>query len=186
LASEVFVSAMMLITAVVASAILIMAVFPIVWTMVSTFSSASHDTDTRMRTDFKIVTYYASESNQIAKIWLKNIGSNSIGASEIVKSDVFFGPRGNFDRSTLNSVLMIPPPLTTPMIPLNPGQWCVALDDTTPNTIWETGETLEIDVKSSAITGSSDPKYIKSGQYVYFQFVLPNGVFRSVEFTASD
>ena len=66
MASETFVSAMMLITAVVASAILITAVFPIVWNMVSTFSSASHETDTRMRTDFKIVTTYANHSaNQL-------------------------------------------------------------------------------------------------------------------------
>ncbi len=64
---------MMLITAVVASAILITAVFPIVWNMVSTFSSASHETDTRMRTDFKIVTTYASGTTDVGKIWIKNI-----------------------------------------------------------------------------------------------------------------
>ena len=80
MASETFVSAMMLITAVVASAILITAVFPIVWNMVSTFSSASHETDARMRTDFKIVSKYCyhsaplpSDTNVVAKIWIKNM-----------------------------------------------------------------------------------------------------------------
>ena len=179
MASETFVSAMMLITAVVASAILITAVFPIVWNMVSTFSSASHETDTRMRTDFKIVTTYASHSGLplpppndkggVAKIWMKNIGTNRIGWAEVNQSDVFIGLVGDFGRATCVGKEK------DPTLLLNNG-WTYSIPGDT-NGLWETGETIEIDVASS--------KFITSGQSVYFQFVLPNGVWRSSEFTTS-
>lgn len=162
---------MMLITAVVASAILITAVFPVVWTMVSTFSTASHDTDTRMRTDFKIVTTYALGTSDTGKVWMKNIGSNKIGISDVQSADTFFGPQGNFGRM----IRQIP----NPVITANPnvGNWSLYLDDTNSNNYWDPGETLEIHAHSS--TGFS------SGDAVYFQFVLPNSVWRSSEFTSS-
>jgi len=173
LASETFVSAMMLITAVVASAILITAVFPIVWNMVSTFSSASHETDTRMRTDFKIVTTYACGTGgatctpqYISKVWMKNIGTNRIGWGEVNQSDVFIGLVGNFDRATLD--------LTT-WPPNSNKEWAYRIADTNSNGFWDPGETLEVDAYSSSFT--------TSGQPVYFQYVLPNGVSRSQEFT---
>jgi len=52
MSAETFVNALFLITAVVAAGILITAVFPIVWNMAGTFSTASHESDTRIRTDF--------------------------------------------------------------------------------------------------------------------------------------
>jgi flagellar protein FlaG len=173
LASETFVSAMMLITAVVASAILITAVFPVVWTMVSTFSSASHDTDTRMRTDFKIVTTWANSdaaSGGLAKIWLKNIGSNRIGKSEIENGDVFIGLDGDFARASFIGYN------TLPTSPYSNPQWTYVLSDT--NDYWDIGETMEIDACS--------PKFIDDGLTVYFQFVLPNGVWRTQQFPTVD
>ena len=161
---------MMLITAVVASAILITAVFPIVWNMVSTFSSASHETDSRMRTDFKIVTTYASSgpTGGFARVWMKNIGTNTIGWAEVNQSDVFIGQVGIFERATLNLG-------TLPSI--NNNEWAYRIADTNSNGFWDPGETLEVDAGS--------PHFTASGQSVYFQFVLPNGVYRSSEFTTS-
>ena len=173
MASEVFVSAMLLITAVVASAILIAAVFPVVWTMVSTFSSASHDTDTRMRTDFKIVTTFANSTIPLvrnggwAKIWIKNIGTTRIGVDEIDKSDVIVGLVGNMNRATL----------TTDWEPNVDNTWNYQLIDNNLNGLWDTGETLEIVAAKTEFTDDGLP--------VYFQFVLPNGVYRSAEFTTS-
>jgi len=162
---------MLLITAVVASAILIAAVFPVVWTMVSTFSSASHDTDTRMRTDFKIVTTYAkagtAEVSQ-GDIYLKNIGSYRMSINEIQGSDVFFGDASSFTRVPIGGAHAT-------------GGWAYEFThgtyDINSNDIWESGETLHI----VAYPGTA----LTSGQLVYFQLVLPNGVFRSVEFTVS-
>jgi flagellar protein FlaG len=161
---------MMLITAVVASAILITAVFPIVWTMVSTFASASHDTDARMRTDFKIVTTFANStpSGGWARVWLKNIGTSRIGTSEIDQSDVFIGIVGNFNRATT----LVPSPSAD-------GEWTYHFYDTNSNNVWDSGETLEVVAFSSKFKPAPDD------QSVYFQFVLPNGVTRSSEFTRS-
>jgi len=170
---------MLLITAVVASAILIAAVFPVVWTMVSTFSSASHDTDTRMRTDFKIVTTWANHNPDspgpaggVAKVWMKNIGTNRIGWTEVNQSDVFIGQVGNFDRATLDLSMDL-----SIYQPSYNKKWAYRIADTNGNGFWDSGETLEVDAYSSSFTAS--------GQSVYFQFVLPNGVYRSSEFTTS-
>jgi flagellar protein FlaG len=137
--------------------------------MAGTFSSASHETDTRMRTDFKIVATQAtySISGGLAKIWMKNIGTNPVGIPEIRQSDVFIGLVGNFQRANYMS------PIT------DNEQWNYKFDgfleDTNNNGYWDTGETLEIDATSAWFTASD--------QRVYFQFVLPNGVWRSTEFT---
>jgi flagellar protein FlaG len=170
MSADTFVSALFIITGVVAAGILINAVYPIVWSSASTFSSSAHDTDTRMRTDFKVVTTYASSSGMggIAKIWMKNIGSTQLGIPEIETADVFIGLSTNFDRATLNT-LNWPPTINK--------QWNYVLSDTNGNNLWDTGETLEVDAASSLFTAS--------GQPVYFQFVLPNGVLRSSEFTTS-
>jgi archaeal flagellar protein FlaG len=176
MSAETFVNALFLITAVVAAGILITAVFPIIWNMAGTFSTASHESDTRMRTDFKIVTTYASEGSQIGKIWMKNIGSSHVGIAEIEKSDVFFGPQGKFNRASLESgKISIPTNLKTIDAPTY--GWCYLLSDDNDNGFWDTGETLEVDALSSEL--------FTSGGYVYSQFVLPNGIWRSSEFTAS-
>jgi flagellar protein FlaG len=157
---------MMLITAVVASTILITAVFPVVWTMVSTFSSASHETDTRMRTDFKIVTTYSLGTGNYSRVWMKNIGSSQIGLADINKSDVLFGPTTSFNRLTFN-----------PTYPCFSNlKWCYSISETPPsNGYWDPGETIEILADVSNV--------VRSNQNVYFQFILPNAVSRSSEFT---
>ena len=162
---------MMLITAVVASAILITAVFPIVWNMVSTFSSASHETDARMRTDFRIVATFANASpNSKGEIYLKNVGSNRMGLEEINRSDVFFGKTGQFTRLSFTSG------------GISSGQWgyefTVASYDTNSNKIWDTGETIKVITNPTTNT-------LVSGDPVYFQFILPNSVGRSTEYSVS-
>jgi flagellar protein FlaG len=157
MSAETFTTAMFLITAVIASGVLINAVFPVVYTMVGTFSSASHDSDDRLRTDFKIIATYAKTGS--GQVWLKNIGSTRIADTDVLKSDVFCGAVGDFER-------------------LNYGTgWTGTLSDVNDNDFWDPGETLEVTMTSAKIPSS--------GNIVYFQFVLPNGVWRSMEFTAS-
>ena len=149
--------------------------------MVSTFSSASHDTDARMRTDFKIVTTYANGTTHMAQIWMKNIGTNRVGTSEIQRSDVIIGLTGNMGRAQFSSdggYITLPPPAIPPTIlSLTDNQWTYNLFDDNNNNLWDTGETLEIRAAKS--------QFSSAGQPVYFQFVLPNGVSRSLEFTLS-
>jgi archaeal flagellar protein FlaG len=168
MSAETFTTAMFLITAVIAAGVLINAVFPVVYTMAGTFQSATHESDQRLRTDFKIVTTFGKSSTSVVQVWMKNVGSQRIALSDIQKSDVFCGETGNFARLTY--------------VPGNPNptpnnEWTEVLSDLDGNNYWDPGETLEVYAIPS--------KMPSSGNMVYFQFVLPDGIWRSNEFTAS-
>jgi flagellar protein FlaG len=165
---------MLLVTGVVAAAILIVAVLPVIWSMVGTFGSASAATDRSMRTDFKIVTTYAKWSSTGGSganvtVWMKNLGTTRIGTSELKMADVYVGKSSDFKRATWYS---------SPQNRVDLSWWYI-LNDLTGGTtnVWDPGETLEIDAFCSSVSAS--------GQPVYFQFTLPSAVSRSAEFTAS-
>jgi archaeal flagellar protein FlaG len=170
MSAETFTTAMFLITAVIAAGVLINAVFPVVYNMASTFSSATHESDQRLRTDFKIVTTLAPAGSGYTQVWMKNIGSARIPMTDIKKSDVICGSETNFGRLAYVS--------SGPVA----GQWTTEFDtDTTydinDNQVWDPGETLHVIAYSSNLPASS-------GDSVYFQFILPDGVWRSVTFNA--
>lgn len=161
MSSETFTTAMFLISAVIAAGVLINAVFPVITTMTGTVASSSHQADTRIRTDLRIINSYASAPD--ATIWIKNVGSSHIQAADLNGSDVFIGRDGDFERVTKVS--------GTP----SSGEWTYAiLDDA--NDVWDPKETVEISLESTKVPAS--------GEWTYFQIVLPNGVARSTEFTA--
>ena len=171
MSAETFTTAMFLITAVLAAGVLINAVFPVVYNMANTFSSSTHESDQRMRTDFKIVTMYAREGSPgTAQIWMKNIGSTRIPISDITgRSDVFCGAQGDFDRLTYSASGG------------NAGTWTMNFNspeyNINNNDYWDPGETIKITAYTTKIPSSGD--------VVYFQFILPDGIWRSTEFTAS-
>ena len=154
MSSETITTALFLITAVIAAGVLINAVYPVVYSMAGTFSSTTHESDVRMRTDFKVIA--AVSDSGTAQIWMKNIGSERIAESDIENGDVFFGKTGSFSR-------------------IDSG-WTEQIADTNNNGVWDTGETVKITVPSGGVS---------SGEEVYFQFSLPNGVWRSYTFTVS-
>ena len=167
MSAETITTALFLITAVVASAVLINAVYPVIQNMAGTFSSSTHESDVRIRTDFKIIATSASQAAGTAQVWMKNIGSERISLSEIQRSDVFCGAVGNFDHLSYTSG--------------SPGdkQWTADFGpgyDLNANSFWDPGETLKVTAKTSIPP---------AGNKVYFQFALPNGIWRSNEFTAS-
>jgi archaeal flagellar protein FlaG len=169
MSSETITTALFLITAVIAAGVLINAVYPVVYTMAGTFSSTTHESDVRMRTDFKIISTVASGNE--AQIWMKNIGTEQIPIASIEKSDVFCGAVGHFDRLTF-----VPPGSS-----LGDGQWTYDFTsgkyDLDGNGVWDPGETIKITAVTALIPGSGD--------MVYFQFSLPTGVWRSNQFTVS-
>jgi archaeal flagellar protein FlaG len=168
MSADTFTTAMFLITAVISAGVLVNAVFPVVYNMAGTFSSASHDSDQRLRTDFKIIAYTASGAT--GKVWIKNIGSTRISAADIIRSDVLGGATGDFDRLAYDVTQAEIPP---------EGSWNAELSDLSPtNNNWDPGETVKV-----AFTTSKLPS--PTGQDVYFQFILPNGVWRSVNFPES-
>lgn len=163
MSSDTFTTAMFLIAAIAAAGILLNAVFPVIYTLASSFTQSSNEADTRIRQDYKIINTFARGG--IGQIWLKNVGSNRIAYMEINQSDVFIGAPNNFES-----------------IPFKDGDlggngWdYVVVDDT--NTYWDPGETVHLTVESEKIPTTS-------GDEVYFQFVTANGIVRSTEFTAS-
>ena len=168
MSSETFTTAIFLITAIVAAAILVNAFFPVIYSATSTFTESSHSSDERLRTDLKIVNAYTA-SDGSTKVWIKNIGSMRVGDTAISSSDVYFGIPGNFNYM-----------LYTPGVTPASGQWTFSIRESTatPNEYWDSGETLEITLKV-------DASIFSSGEYAYFQFVLPNGVSVSTQYTVS-
>ena len=156
MSSETITTALFLITAVIAAGVLINAVYPVVYNMAGTFSSATHESDTRMRTDFKVIATAASGTE--ANIWMKNIGTERISGGDIRNGDVFFGEVGSFDRLVYSS------------------DWDEEISAPNDNDIWDPGETLKITIYTTGLV---------RGEQLYFQFSLPNGVWRSKEFTVS-
>jgi archaeal flagellar protein FlaG len=135
MSSETIVTALFLIAAVVAAGVLINAVFPIISRTTETFGSVAHSTDDQIRTDIKIVNYFAK--TPAAEIWLKNIGSSRISVNDLDNSDVFIGGVGNFDRSSLQGLYN-----KTAI-----GQW------------WDPGETLDVTLASSKIPAAGGMAY---------------------------
>jgi len=165
MSSETITTALFLITAVIAAGVLINAVYPVIYEMAGTFSSTTHESDTRMRTDFKVIASAGQAGS--AQIWMKNIGSQPIAANDFIRSDVFCGVVGDFDRL----------PYSTTVGPESWTEEFVGTNyDINDNEIWDTGETVKIIATTNTIT---------SGSRAYFQFSLPNGVWRANEFTVS-
>lgn len=156
-------SAILLIVAVICAAILAMAVYPAIFTMAGTFSSASHTADQNIRTDFKIVLA-TSDTTTGVHAWMKNVGTTQISLVGITnQSNVACG-----DES----------PGGSPIQPIPYGGlsgWTAALIDPNNNGYWMPGQTLEVDVPSCRPSASTDQ--------MYFQFILPNGYSQSVTFS---
>ena len=159
-------SAILLIVAVICAAILAMAVYPAIFTMAGTFSSASHTADQNIRTDFKIVL--ATSDTTGVHAWMKNIGTTQIPLARITnQSNVACG-----DETT-----RLPP--IQPVTYGGSSGWTAALIDPNNNGYWMPGQTLEVDVPSSSCVSPSAP----STDEIYFQFILPNGYSQSVTFS---
>lgn len=163
MSAETITTAIFLITAVVATAVLVNAIYPVIYTTAGTFQSSTHDADTRLRTDFKIVATFATPGSPgQANIYLKNIGSQKLSMTEIKTANVFCGKTVG-KLLTNDQTLSLPDTWSAQIVP-------TAADDG----YWDAGETLHITATTS----------IDAGKPVYFQFILPNGIWRSQEFNA--
>jgi flagellar protein FlaG len=170
MSSETITTALFLITAVVAASVLIAAIFPAIFQMAGTFSSASHTADQNIRTDFKIISSnvdLTTGPHPVVYIWMKNVGTAQIPVADIQQSDVFCGDAGKFGRLTFNNFVTGSP---------GDGYWNAQLTDINNPNFWDPGETLEVIATTTSITGTND---------VYFQFVLPDGIWRSTQIPLS-
>jgi flagellar protein FlaG len=134
MSSETIVTALFLISAVIAAGVLINAIFPTITRTADTFGSASSEADTRIRTDFRIVNTFAN--NTAVKVWLKNVGSARLHSNEVDGIEVFLGAVGDFDRVSRNDRT-------------------ISIEDNT-NNYWDPGETLTIMVNSIDLSSAED------------------------------
>jgi len=162
MSSETIVTAILLITGVVAAGILASVIFPAVSTMAGSVSSSTHAADQTLRTDIAIVNTFALNNTNQAQVWLKNTGSTRISPASLNMSTIFVGNSANIGTVKLND-------------PSN--GWTYDILDNT-NGYWDPGETLHITAISSRIPSDS-------GDEVYFQMVLSDGTKTSEDFTVS-
>jgi flagellar protein FlaG len=167
MSSETIVTAIFLITAIVAAGVLTSQIFPAIYTMSSTFSSSSQKADQQMRTDIVVVNTFAASTNpRVAQVWLKNTGTSRIYLSDLNMSTLFVGAPGDFATMSGNNIQPAPPGL---------GGWSYEILDNT-NAYWDQGETLHITMKDNKI-----PQVY--GDMIYFQIVLSDGTKRTEQFT---
>jgi len=160
MSSETIVTAIFLITAIVAAGVLASQVLPAVFTVSGTASSTAHQMDKQISTDLTIVNTYANTS-RYAQVWIRNTGDERIPTGELDSSVVFIGEPGDFEMTTKND--------------LSTDGWTYEIIGN-DNSYLDSGEMLHM-------TAFSDKIPIATGEVVTFQFVLPNGVKRSEEFT---
>ncbi|HVP25283.1 MAG TPA: flagellin [Methanomicrobiales archaeon] len=171
MSSETIVTAIFLITAVVAAGILTSQIFPAIYTMSSTVTVTSQKVDQQMRTDFIIIHTFASSDPALqhqARVWLKNTGTSRIFLSDLNMSTIFIGTPGAF-------VTMSGKDITAP--PPADGKWSYDILDNT-NPYWDEGETLDIIMNSAVIPATRS-------DVVSFQLVLYDGTKQSEQFTVS-
>lgn len=159
MASEAISSSILLIGAIVGAAFLVTAILPAIFQAGDTFGTVSSSAETKMKTDFRIVNTFASDTG-IIKVWMKNVGANQISEFDIKKSDVYYGKTTSISRYSWGG---------TPA-------FTYALGDATNNGFWDIGETLEIQISGLTIT---------NGDILSFTFSLPNSVRRSISFSTN-
>ncbi|MDI9633112.1 MAG: flagellin [Methanolinea sp.] len=153
MSSETIVTALFLISAVIAAGVLINAIFPAIYRTADTFGSVTTQAETKIRTDFRIVNTFANST--AVKVWVKNVGSARIHANELDNGDLYAGNPGNFERWSLKG-----------------------LYDRAElgNSYWDPGETL-------TLTKTDIGSYLAGSDDVYVAIVLPNGARREMSFS---
>jgi flagellar protein FlaG len=162
MSSETIVTAIFLITAVVAAGVLASQIFPAIYTMSGSVSSSTHAAEQRLRTDIAIVNTFANTSHY-AQVWVKNVGSSRIVLPDLNMSTVFLGDSAGI--------------VTLPFNNLSSDGWTYEILGDTGNGYWDPMETLHITALKGDMPGS--------GNVVSFQIVLYDGTKRSEEFTVS-
>jgi flagellar protein FlaG len=166
MSSETIVTAIFLITAVVAAGILTSQIFPAIYTMSGSVTTSTHAADQSMRTDLTIVNTFALNNTDQAEVWIKNTGSTRLSLADLNLSSVFVGNPGKIGAI----------PKGDPSGPAD--AWDYGFVDDTSNGYWVPMETLRLVAKSSMIPDTR-------GDMVYFQIVLKDGTKRSEDFTVS-
>ena len=131
-------------------------------TMSDSMRAAWLDASERSKVMVEAIFAFGSSSDNVAYVFVKNIGKRPLYDSEIKLSDVFFGQRGAFER--------------IPYAESGTGpRWTYNIVNDDGDSVWEPGETIQISV---ILVNNLGP-----GDY-YFRFVTPFGRYTEILFTA--
>lgn len=152
----------LLVAAVIAASILGGAVAYGATSMSDSMRIAWLNANERSKVMVEVVFAFGSSDESVAHVYVKNVGEKSFSDGEIRLSDIFFGPRGAFERVPY-SASGAPP------------RWVYTIVNDDGDGVWEPGETIQVDVYWLANLGRGD---------YYFRFVTPFGKYAESLFTA--
>ena len=155
MASEVMSSALLMIATIIAAVALINAVFPSVYSMAGSITSATGTVNDRMKSDIKFI-YETTDGNHNLTAWIKNTGKTQLVPSSFNNTDIFYGETDSqMTRAVLNST--------------SAPSWTYAIENDNGNGRWDPGETMRITIVS-------DQPFVAGSDYK-IRAVLYNGVF---------
>ena len=149
---------MLTIAAIVSVIAVTNAVLPSVGRTTGALISTSGVVQDRIASQVEIVNATGQDANPDASVWLKNVGASTI--EPIDRTDVFFGPSGNFQRIPYGGA-----GCTAPC-------WEYTIENSTS---FDPTATLLIVIHNSA--------NLATGQTYYVKVVTPNGINDSKFFT---
>lgn len=160
MSGEVISTGIMIIGSVVASAFLITAILPAVFSAGGTFGTVTRNADDQMRTDFEIVRAFTPNlggSILSVDVWIKNTGQTRFHHGEVASMDVFFGNDGELIRLVYTD--------QTP----DTSSFSFSIEGQNNPDYWNPGDTLHI--KTFRASSLASP--------YHFALVTPNGVSKS-------
>jgi flagellar protein FlaG len=150
---------MLTIAAIVAIVAVVNAVLPSVSRTSGALISASGAVEDRIASQIEIVHATGQDGDPDADVWVKNTGSSTI--DPITRTDIFFGPEGNFQRMTYGTDSSCTAPC-----------WYYSIENASD---WEPTATLHVTVKYD--------EDLATGTTYYIKVVTPNGIADSKFFT---
>jgi len=133
MSKEVIVSALLVITSVVAVSIFATTMIPTISKMANTYSSLTTNLNEKISTDIEIIFVKANESNVI--FWVKNVGLHRIPTSLLNLSDIFIISNNTMLHYTLSNLNYV-------------------IENGDNDEYWEYGETLKVNIDVTLDSGN--------------------------------
>jgi len=133
MSKEVIVSALLVITSVVAVSIFATTMIPTISKMANTYSSLTTNLNEKISTDIEIIFVKANGSNVI--FWVKNVGLHRIPTSLLNLSDIFIISNNTMLHYTLSNLNYV-------------------IENGDNDEYWEYGETLKVNIDVTLDSGN--------------------------------
>jgi len=142
-------SAVLIIAAIIATVVLVNAIYPSLFRTTDTVGSVSDTANNRVNTELKVAMTSQPNATSLSA-WVKNVGSVEIPAARMAYTDVYFGDPGSMARADSAGSAAY--------------HWSYTLDDVDGDGDWGPGETarfLITDAAASHLTaGTHDLKIV--------------------------